>query len=128
MIAINIASPEELDAIDLDAKKEVFEGKKAAWIAFINPIIEEQESLITILERISETNPKKEEILKNISYLKKIKSPLKKEILVVARKTLRIVIDENSKIDLSNWITNYTNKTQSKFSSNLFSESDKNVF
>jgi pyruvate/2-oxoglutarate/acetoin dehydrogenase E1 component/TPP-dependent pyruvate/acetoin dehydrogenase alpha subunit len=128
MIAINIASPEELDAIDLDAKKEVFEGKKAAWNAFITPIIEEQKSLITILERIAETNPKKDEILKNINYLKNIKSPLKKEILIVARKTLRIVIKESNKIDLSNWITDYINKTQSKFSSNLFSESDKNVF
>jgi pyruvate/2-oxoglutarate/acetoin dehydrogenase E1 component/TPP-dependent pyruvate/acetoin dehydrogenase alpha subunit len=128
MIAINIASPEELDAIDLEAKKEVFEGKKAAWNDFINPIIEEKESLIVILERIAETNPKREEILKNISYLKQIKSPLKKEILVVARKTLRIVVKESNKIDLSNWITNYIKNTQSKFSSNLFSESDKNVF
>ncbi len=128
MIAINIASPEELDAIDLEAKKEVFEGKKIAWNAFITPIIEEQESLITILERIAQTNPKKDEILKNISNLKNIKSPLKKEILIVARKTLRIVIKETNKIDLSNWITDYINKTQPKFSSNLFSESDKNIF
>jgi pyruvate/2-oxoglutarate/acetoin dehydrogenase E1 component/TPP-dependent pyruvate/acetoin dehydrogenase alpha subunit len=128
MNAINIASPEELEAIDLDAKKEVFEGKKAAWNDFITPIIEEKEELITFLERIAETNPKRDEILKNISYLKKIKSPLKKEILVIARKTLRIIIDENNRIDLSNWITEYTKKTQVKFSSNLFSESDKNVF
>jgi pyruvate/2-oxoglutarate/acetoin dehydrogenase E1 component/TPP-dependent pyruvate/acetoin dehydrogenase alpha subunit len=128
MIAINIASPEELDVIDLDAKKKVFEEKKAAWLDFITPIIEEQESLIAILERIAETNPKREEILKNIANLKKIKSPLKKEILIVARKTLRIVIKETNKIDLSNWIKSYINKTQPKFSSNLFSESDKNVF
>lgn len=128
MIAINIASPEELEAIDLEAKKEVFEAKKEAWNAFIAPIIEEQESLITILERIAKTNPRRDEILKNISNLKTIKSPLKKEILVVARKTLRIVINETNKIDLSNWITDYINKTQPKFSSNLYSESDKNVF
>ncbi|PVX47846.1 pyruvate/2-oxoglutarate/acetoin dehydrogenase E1 component [Flavobacterium sp. 103] len=128
MIAINIASPEEIDAIDLEAKKEVFEGKKAAWNAFIGPIIEEQNELVAILERIAVTSAKKEEILRNAATLKSIKSPLKKEIMVVARKTLRLIINEEDKIELSNWITDYIKKTQPKFSSNLFSESDKNVF
>ncbi|MGQ7947518.1 alpha-ketoacid dehydrogenase subunit alpha/beta [Flavobacterium sp. WC2509] len=128
MIAINIASPEEIDAIDLEAKKEVFEGKKAAWQTFIAPIIEEKEELITILEKIAEVSPKKDEILKKVSSLKSIKSPLKKEIMTVARKTLRLIIDESHKVELSNWIKDYINKTQPKFSSNLFSESDKNVF
>ncbi|WP_281239779.1 alpha-ketoacid dehydrogenase subunit alpha/beta [Flavobacterium praedii] len=128
MIAINIASPEEIDAIDLDAKKEVFEGKKAAWNAFISPIIEEQNELVAILERIAVTSFKKDEILKTVSNLKSIKSPLKKEIIVAARKTLRLLIIEEDKLELSRWITNYIKKTQPKFSSNLFSESDKNVF
>jgi TPP-dependent pyruvate/acetoin dehydrogenase alpha subunit len=35
MIAINIASQEELELIDVSAKKEVVEGKKAAWTNFI---------------------------------------------------------------------------------------------
>ena len=39
MIAINIASPEEIAAIDADAKKQVLEGKKAAWNSFICPIV-----------------------------------------------------------------------------------------
>ncbi|TRX31919.1 transketolase [Flavobacterium sp. ZT3R18] len=128
MIAINIASPEEIDAIDLDAKKEVFEGKKAAWNAFIEPIVEEQKELVAILERIAVTSTKKEEILRNTASLKGIKSPLKKEILVMARKTLRSIINEEDKLELSSWITKYINKTQEKFSSNLFSNSDKNVF
>lgn len=128
MIAINIASPEEIDAIDLEAKKEVFEGKKAAWNAFINPIIEEKNELTAILERIAVTSPKKDEILKFVSNLKGIKSPLKKEIMITARKTLRLIINEDDKVELSQWITAYIKKTQPKFSSNLFSESDKNVF
>ncbi|PWA06321.1 alpha-ketoacid dehydrogenase subunit alpha/beta [Flavobacterium laiguense] len=128
MIAINIASPEEIEAIDLEAKKEVFEGKKAAWNAFIEPIVEEQKELVAILERIAVTSLKKEEILRNTASLKGIKSPLKKELLVMARKTLRSIINEEDKLELSRWITNYINKTQEKFSSNLFSNSDKNVF
>ena len=128
MIAINIASPEELEEIDIETKKIVQEGKKAAWNAFINPIIEEQKELISLLEKIALTSKSKDQILKYVADLKSIKTPLKKEILVSARKILRLVVDENCKIELSNWISSYTNKTQVKFSSNLYSESESNVF
>ncbi|MFV7235702.1 alpha-ketoacid dehydrogenase subunit alpha/beta [Flavobacterium sp. ZB4R12] len=128
MIAINVASPEEIEAIDLQAKKDVFEAKKAAWNAFIEPIVDEQKELVSLLQKIAETSKNKERILKLITDLNSIKSPLKKEILVTARKVLRLVMNETGKEELSLWITSYTNKTQQKFSSNLFSETDLNVF
>ncbi|MFV5692167.1 thiamine pyrophosphate-dependent enzyme [Flavobacterium sp. LT1R49] len=128
MIAINIASSEEIEAIDLQAKKDVFEAKKAAWNAFIEPIVEEQKELVSLLQKIAETSKNKERILKLIADLNSIKSPLKKEILVTARKVLRLIMNETGKEELSLWITSYTNKTQEKFSSNLFSETDLNVF
>lgn len=128
MIAINIASPEELDEIDLAAKKEVLEGKKAAWKSFIDPIVEEQKELVSLLETIAITSKNKDLILKYTANLNNIKDPLKKEILVTARKVLRLLINENGKTELANWIKNYTAKTQQKFSSNLFSESESNVF
>jgi pyruvate/2-oxoglutarate/acetoin dehydrogenase E1 component/TPP-dependent pyruvate/acetoin dehydrogenase alpha subunit len=128
MIAINVASPEEIEAIDLQAKKDVFEAKKAAWSAFIEPIVEEQIELVSLLQKIAVASKNKERILKLIADLNSIKSPLKKEILVTARKVLRLVLNETSKEELALWITSYTNKTQQKFSSNLFSETDLNVF
>ena len=128
MIAINIASPEEIDAIDAQAKKDVFEAKKAAWNAFIEPVIEEQKELVALLQKIAETSNNKEAILKFIADLSGIKSPIKKEILVTARKVLRLILNEDGKPELSQWITAYTTKTQKNFSSNLFSETDLNVF
>ena len=128
MIAINIASPEEIDVIDANAKKEVLEAKIAAWNAFIEPIIEEKKQLVSILEKIALTSSNKDKILKIASDLNKIKNPLKKEILVSARTVLRLIAYEDNKTELSAWITSYTNKTQEKFSSNLFSESGSNVF
>ena len=128
MIAINIASPEEIEAIDAQAKKDVLEGKKAAWNAFIEPVIEEQKELVALLKKIAESSSKQEIILKYATDLNDIKSPLKKEILVTARKVLRLILAETGKQELSKWITTYTTKTQKNFSSNLFSETDLNVF
>ncbi len=128
MIAINIASPEELDEIDADAKTAVLEGKKEAWKEFINPIINEQKELLSLLERVAETSQNKTKILQFVSVLKNIKDPLKKEILGTARKVLRLVNKESGQAELSQWIQNYTAVTQQKFSSHLHSESNSNVY
>lgn len=128
MIAINIASPEEIDAIDAQAKKEVLEGKKAAWTAFLEPIIEDQKDLIALLQKIASTSAHQERIMQYVGELSGIKSPLKKEILVVARKVLRLILNESGKNELSQWITNYIKKEQINFSSNLFSETKENIF
>ena len=128
MIAINIASPEEIDAIDAQAKKDVLEGKKAAWNAFLEPIVQEQKELVTLLQEIAKTSKNQEAVLKYASDLNAIKSPIKKEILVTARKVLRLLINDKEKEVLSKWIISYTAKTQKNFSSNLFSETDLNVF
>ncbi|POY40851.1 transketolase [Flavobacterium alvei] len=128
MIAINIASPEELEEIDQIIRKEVLEAKKTAWSAFINPIIEEQQSLVQLLEKIGPTSKNSDRIHKYKTNLSNIKAPLKKEILSTARKILRLIINEESKVELSNWITAYFEKNQPKFSKSLFSESNLNVF
>jgi pyruvate/2-oxoglutarate/acetoin dehydrogenase E1 component/TPP-dependent pyruvate/acetoin dehydrogenase alpha subunit len=128
MIAINIASPEELAEIDANAKKEVLEGKKAAWSAFINPIVEEQKELIALLEQLAANSSNQEGILKLSSQLKGTKDPLKKELLIAARKSLRLLLNQSGQAELSTWITEYINKTQPRFSSNLYSDSKLNVY
>ncbi len=128
MIAMNIASPEELQEIDETTKKEVLEGKKAAWNAFISPAKEEQNQLVSLLEKIANSSDNKVFIEKQISDLKSIKEPIRKEILTTARKVLRMIVGDNNQSELSSWIVNYTAKIQPKFSSHLFSQSAKNVF
>lgn len=127
MIAINIASPEELDTIDAEAKKEVLEAKKEAWNNFIQPIINEQKELISLLEQLAPSSINKDFILKHVTDLKAIKNPLKKEILIAARKSLRLLINQKGHAELAQWIAAYINTTQPKFSSNLHSESKFNI-
>ncbi len=128
MIAMNIATTEELEIIDTETRKEVLDGKKLAWTAFVNPVKTEQNELVEFLEKASNSSENKVFIDQFVSDLKSIKEPIRKEILSTARKVLRILLKENKHQELAIWITNYINKIQPKFSSNLFSESDKNVF
>jgi pyruvate/2-oxoglutarate/acetoin dehydrogenase E1 component/TPP-dependent pyruvate/acetoin dehydrogenase alpha subunit len=128
MIANTIASTEELDEIDTIARKEVLEGKKAAWNAFVEPIKKEQTELITLLETIAATSVNRVFIQKYTNDLKEIKEPIRKDILTISRKILRMIVGEKNQPLLATWITNYTNTIQPKFSSHLFSESAQNVF
>lgn len=123
----NLATTEELETIDNEAKKEVLEGKKAAWTAFVSPIKAEQNELVALLHAIAETSANKVFIEQYASELAAIKEPIRKDILTTARKVLRMIVKESGQSQLATWITNYTNKIQPKFSSHLFSQSDKAV-
>ena len=123
----DLATAEELEAIEINSKKEVLEGKKAAWTAFVSPMKEEQQELVTLLNSIALSSANKVFIEKQASDLKSLKEPIRKEIITTARKALRLLVNENDRQQLASWITNYTNKIQPKFSSHLHSQSDKNV-
>lgn len=127
MLENSMATAEELDSLEEQIKKEVLEGKKAAWAAYVNPIKEEQKELVAVLNSIAAQSPNKVFIDKYAAELSAIKEPIRKDLLVTARKILRLIVKENSKDTLAQWITDYTEKTQPRYSSHLFSQSDKNA-
>lgn len=121
MIAYTIATEAELDAMDEASKNEVLQGKKAAWEAFISPIKNEREALVALLEKSNGTNAAF--VHKQAADLKSIKEPIRKDLLVAARKALRLVKGEPIQAELAQWITQYQAQIQPKFSSHLFSSS-----
>ena len=127
MLDNNIATEEELTAIEKDIKKAVRDGKKAAWSAFINPLKSEKEEAVSLLERVASTSANGVFITKLKNDLAAIDEPLRKDILSATRKALRYVVSEhsNEKTELQHWINNYIETIQPKYSSYLHSQSDK---
>ncbi|EPR74546.1 Branched-chain alpha-keto acid dehydrogenase, E1 component, alpha subunit [Winogradskyella psychrotolerans RS-3] len=125
----NIATDEELTAIERIIKKSVREGKKAAWEACINPIITERKEALSLLEQLAASSPNGVFITKLKNELEGFDEPLRRNILTASRKALRYVVSESSseKEALQNWITNYINTIQPKYSSHLHSESPKSA-
>ena len=122
-----IATTEELEVIEESARKEVLEGKKTAWIAFTAPIKSEQQELVTVLNNLADQSENKVFIEKIAKDLTAIKEPIRKDLLITARKVLRMVNRENCRASLATWIENYSAKIQPKFSSHLFSQSEKAI-
>lgn len=122
-----IDSEEELIKIEKDAKKEVSTAKRAAWNAFLNPIKEEKTALLTLLNNLATKSINKAFISKLITDLNAVYEPLRKDILSTARKAIVYVRNENliEKTQLQNWITNYIKTKQPKYSSHLYSQTEK---
>ena len=127
LIDNNLATESDLDALDSSCKKEVLEGKKAAWNAFIAPFKAEQNELCALLNELAQSSRQKVFIEKYSNDLASIKEPIRKDILSTARKAVRLLIGESGQATLAQWIQSYTAKIQPKYSSHLFSESENNT-
>jgi len=129
MIANGMATDDELKEIENSIKKEVRDGKKAAWTAFVQPLKQEQQELLSILENVANSSDNKVFIAKLKNDLADINEPIRKDILSTARKILRYVVSETSseKNQLVNWINSYIEKIQPKYSSHLYSQSPKSA-
>ena len=129
IIESNIATDEELKEIESQIKKEVREGKNAAWKAFIEPQKKEQQEALQLIEKVAQSASEASEIEKIRKDLESHKEPLRKDILGAARKVLRYITKENSsaKDELIAWIEDYYRFVQPKYSAHLYSEAEENA-
>jgi pyruvate/2-oxoglutarate/acetoin dehydrogenase E1 component/TPP-dependent pyruvate/acetoin dehydrogenase alpha subunit len=125
MIANNIVTEEELDALHKTIKKDVQNGKKAAWDAFLKPILVERKEALSLISAAAQKSSNRVFINKLINDLTDIQEPGRKDVLSACRRALRYLVGEDSseKTTLQNWITTYFEDVQPKYSSHLHSTS-----
>ncbi|MDO6675840.1 thiamine pyrophosphate-dependent enzyme [Tenacibaculum sp. 1_MG-2023] len=121
-----IDSEEDLITIEKEAKKEVSKAKRDAWSAYTNEIKAEVAEAVSLLETIAQKSNNGSFITKYKNDLAAISEPIRKDILVAARKTLRYLRDEDfaEKIALKNFIKASIDKAAVKYSAHLVSETE----
>jgi len=134
MLEQDIASQEELDDAEKQAKEEAKEAKKMAWKKFSQPFKEERDKLIDIIDNRScmckrEGRDKVGEIT---AELKKIATPIRKDNFSAAKKILRHVcldcsMREKLQQDLSNWLDRNYAINFERYNSMLYNETDYSV-
>ena len=129
ILANNFTTENELVTIEKSIKKEVREGKSAAWKAFLAPQIQEKNEVLTLINNASEKSANKVFINKIATTLSDENIPFRGEIIGAARKTLRYLISENTleKKQLQDWIENYFKIIEPKYSAHLYSEAIENA-
>lgn len=129
MITNDISTEIELDTIEKNIKKQVREGKKAAWENYQNPIKLEQQEAIQLLTLLAKTSENKEFIERLVVELSHMAEPIRKDIASAVRKSLRYVLSESSqeKDVVQKWIDSYMQRIQPKYSSYLYSNSKRSA-
>jgi pyruvate/2-oxoglutarate/acetoin dehydrogenase E1 component/TPP-dependent pyruvate/acetoin dehydrogenase alpha subunit len=124
-----LASLEDLEKIQIEAKEKVRLAKNTAWKSFNDSIKKDYSALIAILKSLTDESPNGVFITKEIEGLEKTIEPIRKDIVSLARKVLRMVRAENSpaKIRLSEWISGNIKENFDRYSSHLHSESAKSA-
>ncbi|PCI93371.1 MAG: transketolase [Flavobacteriales bacterium] len=119
-----IASEEELETIEKEGKKEVSAQKRAAWTAYLNPIKEEQATVVAMLEQIAKESSNASFLSPLVTALKGNTEPIRKDIISTAKKVLRITREENitAKDQLIDWLTTSKGANHDRYSSTLLSE------
>ena len=121
------ATEEELDTIEEDAKKQVRAGRKKAWDAYITPIENERKALVQLMSTLPIADEHTKAAVKNvINELNSAPTLLRKVVSNAARKALRLIVKENEAVTapLRQWITQYLENNEPKYSKYLYTESN----
>lgn len=117
-----LATEEELNTLDKEAKKEVKDGQKKAWEAFRESIDSIKNKVLKLVESLAENNREVESLLENF---KKIVSIGKKDIFHLGRQTLLFTLKNNipQRQLLANLMAELNAVEQDNYSSHLYSQS-----
>lgn len=117
-----LATEEELNTLDKEAKKEVKDGQKKAWEAFRESIDSIKNKVLKLVEPLAENNREVEYLLENF---KKIVSIGKKDIFHLGRQTLLFTLKNNipQRQLLANLMSELNAVEQDNYSSHLYSQS-----
>ncbi|WP_425391808.1 alpha-ketoacid dehydrogenase subunit alpha/beta [Ekhidna sp.] len=124
-----IASSEELDAMEKEAKQAAKQAKDAAWKAYTQDIKKDVDEVISLIEKAAISSSSKAEISAIADGLRKELNPEKSHIVKAAKKTLRILKNQAlvEKENLSNWLKEKSSQYEKQFNSKLYSESQESA-
>lgn len=121
------ANENELDEIEIEAKVIVQREQKKAWDAFQNPIIQEKEEVLKLLDQAMERHPEVEKLKEFRTQLQRKAKPLRRHVVSIARRTvfeLRGVVSDE-KISILDWLRRQKDLNYERFNSHLYSETER---
>jgi pyruvate/2-oxoglutarate/acetoin dehydrogenase E1 component/TPP-dependent pyruvate/acetoin dehydrogenase alpha subunit len=122
-----IASSEELDGIEEEARKTINDAKSKAWKAFIDDIKSDYEEALQILQEAITQSPEHAESLTSLhEELQKTIDPMRGDSLRIAKKANRTLreVQTEARQSLQNWIKRIEAQAREDYNSHLYSESE----
>ncbi len=124
-----LATEDELNQLEEEAKKTVRDAKNAAWAAYLQPIKQEIAEVVAILDEIAGQTEQAEVLIQVKKELITLAEPIRKDIHVAAKKVMRLLRYEYlpAKQKLNDWLHNARIENEERYSSRLHSNSAQAV-
>lgn len=121
--------PEEIDAVEKEAKLAAKTAREQAWKAFMADIKAEQKFVSQALEQAAQTSRHAEELLLIKQELDKTLNPVHLDAVKAARKGVYLLRHEQSdaRQALLTWIEEAIRINYNRYNSHLYSESDESA-
>lgn len=125
IVANEIATDDEVNDIEEQAKQEARDAKQRAWNAFIAPIREQIQQATTMCNQVVyEGGEHASEIAQLVQELNALKEPIRKDVMQTVRRILGMTNGESDAVRaLRNFYDYLMQDNRDKFSSHLHSES-----
>ncbi|WP_018478247.1 alpha-ketoacid dehydrogenase subunit alpha/beta [Pontibacter roseus] len=127
MLSAAVATAEQLDQIEAEAKEAVRQARSAAWSAFADGIKADHEEALKLMDSLAAASEHITEIATITEELRKTSTPIRSDAVRAVRKALRYVRDENNqaKRELVGWLEQTMGENADRFNSYLYSQSDE---
>lgn len=121
--------PEEVQAIEREAKMAARAAKDQAWRAFMDEIKKDQKIIINLLDRAANDNIKRSGMLHIKNELVRTVNPVRLDNIKAAKRALRLLIGEDYDVrdELITWVKQSADKNLERYSSHVYSESDESA-
>jgi pyruvate/2-oxoglutarate/acetoin dehydrogenase E1 component/TPP-dependent pyruvate/acetoin dehydrogenase alpha subunit len=126
ILSRELASADELDKIDAEAKAQVKKEKEAAWNDFLGEIKDELKEAVSLIRDAAQTSNRKVVLEQLVQDLSKTINPIRKDVISTVRKVLlNLRFDQSeAKNKLQTWYQQQQEKNFDRYSSHLYSQSE----
>lgn len=126
LVENDIATEEELDKMDQEAKAFAKKEKDTAWQAFSTEIKNELKEAVGLLKSAAVKSQKKEVLEGLADELNKTLNPIRKDVISTVRRALWIMRtdSEEVKAELKSWYEIQQELNEDRYSSHLYSQSE----
>lgn len=125
MIQSQLATEEEINQIEEDAKQQVRADQKMSWMDFHQPILDEMNQAVALLENYAEVSPQQEYIKDTIKSIKNFIEPTRKDFMKAIHHVLVQTMGEQypERNKIRDWYNEYTSVNNERYCSYLFTHS-----
>jgi pyruvate/2-oxoglutarate/acetoin dehydrogenase E1 component len=121
--------PEEVDAIEREAKLSAKQAKERAWRAFMDDVRKDQLVVTKIIDKAIKQSQRSKSLVPIREDLAKAINPTRLETMRAAKKTIRLLVDEETeaRAELVQWLRHAEEDNLDRYSSHMMSVSDESA-